>query len=473
MQTITLDKFRDTLKAAGVQHGQKGVLHQKKLILDKFMLVDENGMAIDPESVDIAIVPAAGTEDGMAEDTTMDAMDEMTEEKSANDGAVTIAAVERAVTKGLRALGNAGPRFSVAATPALPSPRVYGRLKAFSNDATGRESAYRFGTWCLAAMGHAKSAEFCRTKGLGLIRQKGHVEGINSAGGFLVPEEFDNELITLREQYGVFRRNASIKPMTSDTKIIPKRKSTLTAYFVGEAAQITESQQTFDSVQLVAKKIAVLTTISSELSEDAVVNLGDDVASEIAYAFALKEDGCGFLGDGTSTYGGIVGLDAALTDATYQVSDGGASNYAGVSLAEITDGIKLLPQWATQRNGVKIYCSKHAFHAVFERLTYLAGGATFADYAAGAQPKFMGYPVEFTQVIPVSETAGATFAFIGDLSLGCYMGDRRSTTIAFSDSALNAFEQDELAVRGTERFDIVCANVGGATETGAVVKMTL
>jgi HK97 family phage major capsid protein len=204
-----------------------------------------------------------------------------------------------------------------------------------------------------------------------------------------------------------------------------------------------------------------------------VVNLGDDVASEIAYAFALKEDQCGFMGDGTSTYGGIVGLDAALTDATYQVSDGAATTYAGVTLAEITDGIKLLPQWATQRNGVKIYTSKHAFHAVFERLTYAAGGASFADYAAGAQPKFMGYPIEFTQVIPVTESGGATFAFIGDLSLGCYFGDRRSTSIAFSDSALNAFEQDELAVRGTQRFDIVCANVGGSTETGAVIKLTL
>ncbi len=46
-------------------------------------------------------------------------------------------------------------------------------------------------------------------------------------------------------------------------------------------------------------------------------------------------------------------------------------------------------------------------------------------------------------------------------------------TVAFSDSALNAFEQDELAVRGTQRFDIVCANVGSSSAYGAMVKLTL
>ena len=89
------------------------------------------------------------------------------------------------------------------------------------------------------------------------------------------------------------------------------------------------------------------------------------------------------------------------------------------------------------------------------------------------EPRFFGYPVEFTQVIPVTESGGATFAYIGDLSQACYLGDRRATSIAFSDSALNAFEQDERVVRGTQRVDIVCANVGSSSSYGAMVKLTL
>ena len=34
------------------------------------------------------------------------------------------------------------------------------------------------------------------------------------------------------------------------------------------------------------------------------------------------------------------------------------------------------------------------------------------------------------------------------------------TTIQMSEHALNAFEQDEVVIRGTERFDIVVHDVG-------------
>ena len=458
MKTMTIEGFQKALAAAAKQKGESGAIEQKKLILGSYMITDADGVAVDPESIDIHLMPAAGeVEQEMNEENPM------TEEKIAETVAKSVKA----------AFADFAPKSPVVTAVEAPRLKTFGRLKAFGNDAAGKETAFRFGTWCLAAMGHKKSADWAAKNGLPVIRQKAHVEGINSAGGFLVPDEFDSELITLREQYGVFRANARVVPMSSDTKRIPKRKSTLSAYFVGEASAITESTQVFDSVTLVAKKLGVLTTVSSELSEDAVVNLGDDVASEIAYAFALKEDECGFLGDGTSAYGGIVGLDNALTDATYQVSDGDATNYAGVTLAEIHAALRKLPAWAAQRQNIKIFCSKNAFHAIFERLAMAAGGVTAAEIAGGAAPRFFGYPVEFTQVIPVTESAGATFAFIGDLAQGAIMGDRRSTSIAFSDSALNAFEQDELAVRGTERFDIVCANVGDSTQTGAMVKLTL
>jgi HK97 family phage major capsid protein len=108
--------------------------------------------------------------------------------------------------------------------------------------------------------------------------------------------------------------------MSSDTLRVPRRSATLSASFVGEATAGTESTQTFESVLLVAKKAMVLTTVSNELNEDAFVNLADDVAGEIAYAFAKKEDECGFIGTGTSTYGGIEGVATKLASGTADVS---------------------------------------------------------------------------------------------------------------------------------------------------------
>jgi HK97 family phage major capsid protein len=459
MQTISLEKFRDALTVAAKSKGEPGVIAQKKLILDRYMIVDAEGVAIDPETVDVHLMPAG----------TM--MEEDAAKPEESDSMHYNEEITKSVRSAVAAELKAAPRVAAvtAAPQAWETAKVYGKLKNFAD----KERAWRFGTWCLGAMGHKKSADFCNANGLAL-RTKGHTEGVNSAGGFLVPDEFENELITLREQFGVFRRNARIWPMASDTLRIPKRSSTLTAYFVGEASAGTESQQVFDSVQLVAKKLMALTTVSSELLEDAVVNIGDDIAGEIAYSFAQKEDSCGFLGDGTSTFGGIVGLENALTNATYQVSDGSATAPSSVTLAEINAGFAKLPAWAYQRNNVKIYCHKSVYHNAFERLAMAAGGVTAAEITAGVQPRFFGYPVEFVQVMTAAPSSGgSTFAFIGDLSQGCYLGDRRSTAVAFSDSALNAFEQDERVVRGTERFDIVCANVGDSTASGAVIRLTL
>jgi len=456
MKTMTIDQFKDALTKAAKAKGEAGVVAQKKLILEgDFMITDAAGVAVDPEALDVAIRAAAPAMEEDSADTAG------IEEKVAKS-------VRSAL--GIRTTGGSSAMAVTAEPKAWESAKQYGRLKAFKS----KEAAYRFGSFCLAAMGHRKSAQFCANNG---IQVKAHSEGVNSAGGFLVPDEFENEIVTLREQYGVFRRNAKIYPMSSDTLRISKRTAGLTAYFVGEINAGTESTQTFDSVQLVAKKLMCLTTVSNELLEDALVNIGDDIANEVAYAFSLKEDDAGFNGTGTSTYGGIVGLAGALTNATYQVSTSATTSYASVTKEEISAALAKLPNWAFQRNNVKIYCHKSTYHAIFERLSMAAGGVTANEMANGIAPRYFGYPVEFSQVLPaVTATTGAdgdVLAYIGDLSQACFLGDRRSTAIAFSDSALNAFEQDERVVRGTERFDIVCANVGGSTATGAMVKFTL
>lgn len=452
MKTMTTKSFGDALAKAGRIKGASGVEIQKKLLLENYMIVGEDGVAVDPETLDVVIKSAAPEMD-------TDAMMSDEEKEKVAEVARDEVAKRFALSPKLAVKAEVGNDWEKA--------RVYGRLKHLKD----KKSAYRFGTWCLAAMGHRKSAEWCKNNGL--ILTKGHAEGINSQGGFLVPDEFENELITLREQYGVARRECRIFPMSSDTKRIPKRTATLTAYFVGEAAAGTESQQTFDAITLVAKKLMALTTISNEVNEDNVVGLGDDVAGEIAYAFANKEDECLFNGDGTSTYGGVVGLKESLTNATYQISDASAA-FASFTISSISAALAKLPAWSFQRENVKFYCSKSFYHQVLERLAMSAGGVTSAEIAAGLrEPRFFGYPVIFSQVVSSSDTDNTAVCYVGDMAQAVYFGDRRQQAVSFSDSALNAFEQDERVVRGTERFDIVCANVGGSTASGAMVKFTL
>jgi HK97 family phage major capsid protein len=453
MRNITLNQFTKALENAAAQHGTAGVEHAKALMLSDCMIVDESGAPIDPASIDVMLAPAAAAP-AVAEDSAK------ADDKAAEAVAKSVRAEVRA------ALADAIPvrRAIVTSPDTVP---VYRGVKNFKD---ARE-AFRFGRFIAAASGHRKSADWCESNGLSL---KAHSEGVNSAGGFLVPDEFEASLINLREQFGVFRANAKVYPMSRDTLLIPRRVGTLTSYWVGETKAATESTQTFDNVQLVAKKLFALTTASTELAEDAFANIGDQVAGEIAYEFALREDQAGFNGDGTSQYGGIVGLANAVGTAGTSDSGVGTGALSGVDLADIHAWMALLPAYAQTPN-VKIYCHKAVFHTVFEARAMAAGGVTAAEITNGIAPKFFGYPVVFTQAMSGvigTGTDATPIAYFGDLSMACAFGDRRAVTIKTSDSALNAFEQDEIAIKGTQRVDINCHSVGDATNAGAIVMLT-
>lgn len=460
MKTKSVSEVQVDLQKIADQKGAAGFEQAKALYLEGVLVTDAEGNPLAPDQIayEVKIMPAAAAEVEVEEDAAKPS-DEMPMEEAEK-------AVRNTVQKTIAA------EVKAAAAPRITMPetiKIDGRARHLKN----AEEAYRFGRFIMAARGHRKSVDWCQSNG---IITKAHTESVNSAGGFLVPDEFETSLISLRERYGVFRRNAKNVPMSSDTKRMPRRKSTLTAYAVGEAAAGTESDQVFDQVNLVAQKFMVLTTASNELNEDAIVNLGDDIANEIAYAFALKEDDCGFNGDGTSTYGGIVGVIPEIEgiSSAAGISDAALSTgYSDLTIANLMAFVAKLPAYADSPN-CKFYCSKAFYHAAIEQRVYQAGGVTNRELRDGTPtPTLFGYPVEFVQVMRKTYTADTIQCLFGDLSMAAYFGDRRQTSIAFSDSALNAFEQDEIAVRGTERFDIKCANLGDATDAGPIVALKL
>src|SRR5258705_5080998 len=122
-------------------------------------------------------------------------------------------------------------------------------------------------------------------------------EGINTAGGLLVPTEFLSVLYSVLEQRGVIRATADVQPIGRDVASISKVLTNLSAYFVGEGTAPTASQPVLTSLSLVAKKISVYSIASSELEEDSLIDFADMIMTLAANAFALQEDTCGCSGD--------------------------------------------------------------------------------------------------------------------------------------------------------------------------------
>ena len=375
--------------------------------------------------------------------------------------------------------GNGGGETKDDGIPPSVSVLTRSSVKNFKGEtrAEAELKAYRAGQWLLATQfnvngSQQKAVQYCRDHGIEMKAAQGEDE--TSTGGAIVFPEFEATLIDLREEYGVFRRNISATPMKGDVKSIPRRTGGVTAYFVGEGASITTSNKTFDVVKLTARKIAALVPYSTEISEDAAINIADDLAREIAYAFALLEDQCGFIGDGTSTYGGIRGVTRALTpgvSATLASVAGikvqtGTASFSGALLADFQGTIGKLPLYAGRNP--KWYMHNTFYNNVPAALSTAAGGNTVQHIAQGpSRNMLLGYPVEFSQVLPFTWVANTIFALFGDLSLAAKLGDRRQTTLFTDPYSLTA--TDQIQIRGTERFDIVVHDVGNGTTPGPIV----
>src|SRR6478672_7737229 len=287
-------------------------------------------------------------------------------------------------------------------------------LRSFkSNDA-----AFRFGCWFAATQGNQKAARFCEEAGI-VVTRAGN-EGINSAGGLLVPTEFLSTLYSVLEQRGVIRATADVQPIGRDVASISKVLTNLTAYFVGEGAAPTASQPVLTSLSLVAKKLSVYTIASSELEEDSLIDIGDMLMTLAANAFALQEDTCAFSGDGTSTYGGITGITTQLLDGTHNAGKvtaaSGHDTFVEIDGTDLGNLIGKLPAYALADAGW--FVSQMGYALAMCRLAASAGGITIQKTATGRRlPHFMGFPVYLTQVLPNVATtlAGSVMLAFGNM----------------------------------------------------------
>lgn len=333
-------------------------------------------------------------------------------------------------------------------------------LKAFKTE----EDAYAVGQWARATLGGSKSArQWCRDHGVQNVMTTGN----NPAGGFLVPEPLANSIIELRESYGVARRETTVLPMADAVMVFPRLNTEVVSYYVGENSTITASDPVLNQVKLEVKKLAAMTVISSEMNEDSVIGVAEMLARSMAQSFAIEEDKALFLGDGTGTYGGIVGLAGALGAGSLVTATSNAT-FSALTIGNFESMIGAAKQWAGAQ--FKWYISQAGWSASMQRLMDAAGGNNIQTLQNGNSVlSFLGYPVVISQVLNSALTGTTTqrALYFGDLRNGVYMGSKRDMSVAADTSRY--FENDAIAIRATERFDINVHDRGTASVSGGII----
>jgi len=297
--------------------------------------------------------------------------------------------------------------------------------------------------------------------------------GSGQATGALVTVEQVPSIMMLLESYGVFRRNAQQVPMGAGQTTVPKIDGLLTGYVPGEGGTITETTPEIAVVSMIPRTVNFLTCYSMELEDDTLVALGEMLAGLFTRSMAYYEDLIGFLGDGSSTYFGMTGITGALkaVDSTISnikslvVGDGNA--YSELTLANFEQLVGTLPEMADAN--AKWYCHRYFYWAVMVKVALAAGTGVATEIVTGRalrQKTYLGYPVEFTQVMPKAEANSQICCLLADLKQGAELGTRGG--IEFAQSTERYFEKGVIGVRGRDRSALNAHGVGDTTKAGPI-----
>lgn len=273
---------------------------------------------------------------------------------------------------------------------------------------------------------HYRATAEYREDFLNLVRGKRPVhnvmeEGTSSTGGYLVPIEFDKNLIRALERENVIRSLAKVITTAAPHRI-NIALTDVSADWVAESGTFTPSTPTFNQLSLDAYTLRAAALVSEELLQDSMFELEPYLIDNFARAFAAKEEQAFCVGVGSTqptgiftANGGDVGVTTAAAEAitadeliglTYSLKDGYKKNAKFVLNSATLAGIRKL------KDGNGAYMWQPSLQA-------------------GQPDHLLGFPVYVSQYAPTVAANAYTVAF-GDFQ-NYWIADRSGRTVRRAD----------------------------------------
>ena len=130
--------------------------------------------------------------------------------------------------------------------------------------------------------------------------------GMDSEGGFLVPDEYENQLIQALQEANILRNLCSVINTSHGDRKIPVVASHGSAAWMDEEGAFNESDETFTQVTLSAYKLGTMLKVSDELLNDSYFNLEAYIAAEFARRIGAAEEEAFLTGNGSSKPTGLL-----------------------------------------------------------------------------------------------------------------------------------------------------------------------
>ncbi len=242
-------------------------------------------------------------------------------------------------------------------------------------------------------------------------------EGTDADGGYLVPEDFERDIVSALDEENVIRSLAKVITTQHERKI-PVATGHSTAQWTAENAAYTESNPTFGQKQIDAFKLTDLARVSVELLQDSAFDIEDYLMKEFARAFGIAEEEAFCVGTGTNqptgiftANGGTVGVTAAANNA--------------ITADELINLVYALK--SPYRRNAKFLMNDATISAI-RKLKDQNGAYLWQPSLQAGQPdRLLGYDLYTSPYVPTMAAGALTVAF-GDFK-NYWIGDRAGRTV--------------------------------------------
>ena len=143
--------------------------------------------------------------------------------------------------------------------------------------------------------------------------------GVESEGGYTVPDEFERTLVEALQEENIMRGLVHVITTSSGDRKIPLVTSKGSASWVEEESVIPESDDVFGQITLSAHKVGSMIRISEELLHDSAFDLAAYITREFARRVGAAEEDAILTGDGSHKPTGLLhatlGAELGVTSA--------------------------------------------------------------------------------------------------------------------------------------------------------------
>ena len=236
-------------------------------------------------------------------------------------------------------------------------------------------------------------------------------------GGYLVPVEFERQIVTGLQEANVVRGIAKTITTSAERKI-PIAATHSTAKWTAENAAITESAPTFNQKTIDAFKLTNLIKVSIELLQDSMFDLESYIAGEFARAFGVAEEEAFCVGTGTGQPTGIFTSSGGTVGVT-------AGSATAINVDNLIDLIYALKS-PYRRNAA--FLMRDVTVSSLRKLKDSNGQYLWQPSVQAGQPdRLLGYPIYTSPYAPAVAADALPIAF-GDFS-NYWIADRMGRTV--------------------------------------------